>query len=227
MNLKLFVTGTATDIGKTYVTKHLFHFLQQQGWRTTIFKPFQTEVLADGTYPDLESYKRECGLSYERTSFYTFKDPVSPHLAFKREPQQHFDLQAVIDRIQTLDAQFDIVIIEGAGGIAVPIYEGETEFYMTTDLIRETADFVLTILPAQLGAISDAVVHHYFIQSMALPPTLFMLNRYQHRPLEQDNFETIEKLTGQSLEVFPENGTALDFSESFLSKIKGAINDET
>ena len=62
---------------------------------------------------------------------------------------------------------------------------------------------------------------------MTLPPTLFMLNRYQHRPLEQDNLETIEKITGQSLEVFPENGTALDFSESFLSKIKGAVNDET
>ena len=52
-----FITSTNTDVGKTYVTKHLYHALKTRGHRVCIFKPFQTEERQDGTFPDLEVFK--------------------------------------------------------------------------------------------------------------------------------------------------------------------------
>lgn len=56
--MKLFITSTNTDVGKTYVTTHLYHYLTRKGLKVHIIKPFQTEVLPDGKYPDLESYQK-------------------------------------------------------------------------------------------------------------------------------------------------------------------------
>lgn len=64
----------------------------------------------------------------------------------------------MIDKLESLKAQFDMILIEGAGGIAVPIYEYSDHFYMTTDLIKDTSDFIVSVLPSKLGAINDAIV---------------------------------------------------------------------
>ena len=69
--MNIFITSTNTDIGKTYITVNLYHFLKNEGYNVTIFKPFQTEEMPDGTYPDLEMYKTKCGLSYETTSYFS------------------------------------------------------------------------------------------------------------------------------------------------------------
>ena len=58
--MNIFVTGTNTDIGKTYVTKYLYKALRTRGYRVCIFKPFQTEEIGGGRYPDLEINKNEC-----------------------------------------------------------------------------------------------------------------------------------------------------------------------
>ena len=52
----------------------------------------------------------------------------------------------MIDKLESLEAQFDMILIEGAGGIAVPIYEYSDHFYMTTDLIEDTSDFICECL---------------------------------------------------------------------------------
>ncbi|TPA50499.1 dethiobiotin synthase [Staphylococcus pseudintermedius] len=225
--MKLFITSTNTDVGKTYVTTHLYHYLTRKGLKVHIIKPFQTEVLPDGKYPDLESYQKMCGLSYADTSFYMFAAPVSPHLAFKLEPHQQLDRMAIKAWVQTWHAQCDVLLIEGAGGIGVPLYEDETTFYMTADFIRDVADGVISVLPSQLGAISDALVHHHYLTTMQLPKGLYVMNRCTDTPIEQDNHKTIEKITGRHVEVFPEAGTDRDFSETLFDQIKGVITYET
>lgn len=225
--MKLFITSTNTDVGKTYVTTHLYHYLTRHGLKVHIIKPFQTEVLPDGKYPDLERYQQMCGLPYADTSFYTFAAPVSPHLAFKLEPHQHLDRMAMKSWVEAWHARCDVLLIEGAGGIAVPIYEDKDTFYMTADLIRDVADGVISVLPSQLGAISDAIVHHHYLTTMELPPAIFVMNRYMDTPIEQDNHQTIEALTGRRVEIFPEEGTDKDFSEMLFDQIKGVVTHET
>ncbi len=91
------------------------HALKTRGHRVCIFKPFQTEERQDGTFPDLEVFKNECDLSYDITSLYTFKQPVSPHLAFKMTDQIFLNKQRVLDKVKVLDKEFDFILIEGAG----------------------------------------------------------------------------------------------------------------
>jgi len=224
--MKIFITSTNTDIGKTYITIHLYHLLKMEGYNVCIFKPLQTEELDDGTYPDLEIYKRECHLDYQVTSLYKFKDPISPHLAFKRKTDQKFDKTKILSKLNVLEHQFDVILIEGAGGIAVPIHENENSFYMTADLIRDTADMVLSVLPSQLGAISDAIVHQHFLTHMHLPFNILIMNQYTDSSVEQDNKHTIEKLTQKDVYTFSKNANYNDFSKTFITTLKGAINHE-
>ena len=226
--MNIFITSTNTDVGKTYVTVNLYHFLKNEGYNVTIFKPFQTEEMPDGTYPDLEKYKAECGLSYETTSLYKFKDPISPHLAFKRETHQIFDRQVIIDRAEELAARHDIVLIEGAGGIAVPIHNSDKEWYMTADLIKDTgADHIISVVPSKLGAIGDIVVHQRFLESQNLPSNTLIMNRYSNTDVEQDNLLTVKDLLHQNVETFPENGAASEIPKSILDHLKGVKNDES
>ena len=89
--MKLFITSTGTDVGKTYVTLLLYQALTKAGYHVGIFKPFQTEEQANGVYPDLEAYLNVSDLSYDETSMYTFHEAVSPHLGFKLQREQKLD----------------------------------------------------------------------------------------------------------------------------------------
>lgn len=225
--MKIFVTGTNTDIGKTYVITRLWQRLTQLGISTVIFKPFQTEEIAEGVYPDLEAYKTECGLDYQTTGLYKFHAPVSPHLAFKQEPEQQFDLSNVTAKLSDLEAHYDVILIEGAGGIAVPIHIEKGSYFMTTDLIRETADAVLSVVPAQLGAISETIVHQAYLEQHQCPPNLIVMNRYTDTIIERDNLETLQKYLNKRILTFPEQGCAEDFPGHILKIFREAILNET
>lgn len=223
--MNIFITGTNTDIGKAYVTKHLFKLLKDKGYQVCIFKPFQTEEMSGGRYPDLEIFRNECLLDYETTSLYTFRDPVSPHLAFKIEGHQQFERQRLLNKLKDLESQFDIILIEGAGGIAVPIYECDDYFYLTKDLINDTSDLIVSVLPSKLGAINDAVVHQNYIDEIMLPPNILLMNRYTHSSIEQDNRHTIEKVMHKPVYTFSNQATYKDFQEAFIQQIVGGNNE--
>ncbi|CDR66839.1 dethiobiotin synthase [Staphylococcus schweitzeri] len=223
--MRIFITSTNTDVGKTYVTKHLYHALKKLGYRVCIFKPFQTEELQDGTFPDLEVFKNECDLNYDTTSLYTFKQPVSPHLAFKMANKTFLNKQHVLDKINDLDNAFDFILIEGAGGIGVPIYEGTNDFYMTKDLINDCADCVISVLPSKLGAISDAIVHQNYVDQHVSPYNFLIMNRYTDNYIEKDNQITIGKLTNKTVYTFEEHATYENFSEAFLKQLIGVKNE--
>ncbi|EKU48232.1 dethiobiotin synthase [Staphylococcus massiliensis] len=219
--MKIFITSTNTDVGKTYFTVKLFKRLVKEGYHTVIYKPFQTEMLEDGTFPDLEAYRQECQLDYDTTSLYTFKNPVSPHLAFKQEQDQHFNISKVLEKLRQLENAYDIVLIEGAGGIGVPIYEGDQDFYMTADLIDETSDKFISVLPSKLGAINDIYMHQSFINMHHLPQNILVMNRYDGSEVEQDNLSTSQKLVNQDIFTFKTNGTDSDISKPLLQEILG------
>lgn len=225
--MRIFITSTNTDVGKTYVITRLWQRLNQMGVSAVIFKPFQTEELSEGVYPDLEAYRTLCHLDYKTTSLYTFKAPVSPHLAFKQEPHQRFDMDKVMAKLTSLEAQYDIVLIEGAGGVAVPIHVSEERFFMTTDLINATADVVLSVVPAKLGAISDTIVHQSFLKTQQCPSNIIVMNRYQDTSIERDNKTTLESYLKQPILTFPEHGEAEDFPGHILELFKEAMSHET
>ena len=149
-------------------------------------------------------------------------------MAFKREPHQLFDRQLIIDRSEELAARHDIVLIEGAGGIAVPIHNSDKEWYMTADLIKDTgADHIISVVPSKLGAIGDIVVHQHYLESQNLPSNTLIMNRHSNTDVEQDNLLTVKDLLHKNVETFPENGAASEIPKSILDHLKGVKNDES
>lgn len=220
--MKLFITSTGTDVGKTYVTVLLYQALTQAGHHVGIFKPFQTEEQASGVYPDLEAYLNVSGLTYDETSLYTFHEAVSPHLGFKLESEQRLDRNAVINKANALAQKYDVLLIEGAGGLGVPIYEGEHHFYMTEDLIKDTADKVLSVVPSKLGAISDIIMHQYYLEQHQLPENILIMNRFEPDMIAQDNHTTLEHYLNRDIYTLKDNATVSDVPEALIqSLLKG------
>ncbi|MCD8916286.1 dethiobiotin synthase [Staphylococcus simulans] len=223
--MKVFITSTGTDVGKTYVTLLLYRALSAHGYHVGLYKPFQTEEQADGTYPDLEAYRKVSSLDYETTSLYRFHEPVSPHLGFKLEPHQQLNRSAVIEKANQLAAHFDVVLIEGAGGLGVPIHQDQDKFYMTEDLIKDTADKVISVVPSQLGAISDIIMHQYYLTAYHLPENILIMNRFSTSMIAQDNYETLTQYLARPIYTLSEGAEVREVSEALIETImKGEVS---
>jgi len=133
--------------------------------------------------------------------------------------------QDVFDKVSALNEKFDFVLIEGAGGIGVPLYEGKESIYMTKDLINDCADSVISVLPSKLGAISDAIVHQDYMDRHVSPNNFLIMNRYTGSYIEKDNQITIGKLTNKTVYTLNEHARYEDFSEEFLQQLIGAKNE--
>jgi dethiobiotin synthetase len=111
----LIVTGTGTDVGKTVATAALAACARG---RVAVVKPAQTGV-ADGAPGDLAEVTRLAGVrdTYE---FARYPDPLSPHHAALMSNRPALGFAETAQRIDDLAAEFDTVLVEGAGGLLVP-----------------------------------------------------------------------------------------------------------
>jgi dethiobiotin synthetase len=143
-----FVTGTDTGIGKTTVAALLCAALNAMYW-----KPIQTGVHGrDDAASDRLTVMRLAGIPASRTipENFIFKPPVSPHLAAQRAGVR-IDLRATkLPRI-AVDKN---LIVEGAGGVLVPINKKET----MADLMRRLKLPVLLVARTALGTINHTLL---------------------------------------------------------------------
>ena len=111
----LIVTGTGTDVGKTVATAALAACARG---RVAVVKPAQTGV-ADGAPGDLAEITRLAGVrdTYE---FARYPDPLSPHHAALMSNRPALAFAETAQRIDDLDTEYDLVLVEGAGGLLVP-----------------------------------------------------------------------------------------------------------
>jgi dethiobiotin synthetase len=112
----LIVTGTGTDVGKTVATAALAACAK--GRRVAVVKPAQTGF-ADGAAGDLAEVRRLAGVR-DVVEFARYPDPLSPHHAAMVSGRPALDFVSTVQRIDDLDAEFDLVLVEGAGGLLVP-----------------------------------------------------------------------------------------------------------
>ena len=153
MNSDLFVTGTDTNVGKTLLSALLVAALNRNYW-----KPIQTGA-SEGT--DRETVVRFAEISPERAhrESYIFDPPVSPHLAAK-EKCVTIDLA----RIRRPDSS-DPIVIEGAGGVFVPIND---QAFML-DLMRQLGAPVILATRTTLGTINHTLLSVFAILQAKLP----------------------------------------------------------
>jgi len=158
MTKRIFVTATNTDIGKTYTTKLLIKEFAEAGNRVGVIKLIETGVV-DGIYPDgdelltcIKKYNKEfVSLHVEDIVPIAYELPAAPFVASDNTP---LDINKLNSAIAKLEKLCDILIIEGAGGLYVPI-DGNT---MMIDLIKYYKASTLLVTHCSLGCINDTLL---------------------------------------------------------------------
>jgi dethiobiotin synthetase len=196
----IFVTATNTDIGKTFAMKQLIKSLSDEGHRVGVFKPIETGV--EDLPPDaneLFEYAKEFNSDLESLTLedicpYQFTLPAAPYVAKEHEDIEMDIIKMALERVQEC---CDIILMEGAGGIMVPICEG---FFMI-DLIEIFADSVLLVVPSRLGSINDTLLNLEVLGQKKLP-LVWAVNLYEDKssfskitsPFYKDYFKTFYSL---------------------------------
>ncbi|GAB4237851.1 MAG: dethiobiotin synthase [Deltaproteobacteria bacterium] len=155
----VFVTGTGTGVGKTVVCGLLAGFLRGRGMRVAVQKWAETGVRAGGP-SDIEAHRRFLGLpgpvpveDLPDLCPYRFSFPASPHLAAVREGRR-VDPDTIAAAYARLEARYDAVVVEGAGGFLVPL----SEELRTGDLAARIGLPVLVVVANRLGCLNEALL---------------------------------------------------------------------
>ena len=130
----IFVAGTDTGIGKTFITEALAGYLAGKGYKVATQKWVETGVK-------------------KSPAVYSFKLAASPHLAAKAEGKA-IKVKKIKDALKKLGKKFDIVIVEGTGGLLVPL----TEKKLLIDAVKELDLPVLLVSANRLGTINHTLL---------------------------------------------------------------------
>ncbi len=157
----IFITATNTNIGKTFVTKLLIKNLSKKGFRVGVFKPIETGVEdspLDGNelLNEVYQYNEDFIHGICEVVPYQFKLPASPFVAnIADNNNKNIDLNILKNHIKRFENSCDILLIEGAGGLLVPI----TKDFFMIDLIKFfEIDKTLLVTPSKLGSINDTLL---------------------------------------------------------------------
>lgn len=152
----IFVTGIDTDAGKSYATGWLANHIAATGRSVMTQKFVQTGN--EGRSEDIELHRRimhrdMAAEEYALTAPMIFTYPSSPHLAARVDGRE-VDIRAIDDARKTLEERYDTLLVEGAGGMMVPL----TERYLTIDYITDRRLDVALVTNAKLGSISHTLL---------------------------------------------------------------------
>ncbi|HEY9063266.1 MAG TPA: dethiobiotin synthase [Pseudobacteroides sp.] len=192
----LFVIGTGTDVGKTVVCAGLMYLLRSKGYNACYFKPVSSGgANAPSGFASYDvSFVKEASVFDEaddRINPYRYKSPVSPHLASKKEDRP-IEKQIILNRYKELIKDYDYIIVEGCGGLAVPLSD---EGYMQYQLIKELGTGCILVAKTSLGTINHTLLTLAFAKNTGIPVEGIVFSGFQGSLMEQNNIDTISKLT--------------------------------
>lgn len=147
------VSGTGTEIGKTVVTAALVAVARAGGQRVAVVKPIQTGVMA--TEPgDLEEVNR-LGGGVQTVELARFAEPLAPATAARRAGVDGVRPEEVVVAVEKLAGEYDLVLVEGAGGLLVRFDESGSTIADTARLLGAP---VLVVAPASLGTLNSVAL---------------------------------------------------------------------
>lgn len=194
----LFITGTDTGVGKTVVTGGLAAVLRARGVDTGVMKPIQTGAEQKGTRwisPDAEILVQMSGVedADELVCPVRLEAPLAPLIA-ARISGGEVDLNEVMGAFQALRRRHDRLLVEGAGGLAVPIRKG----YLMSDLALEMALPVLIVARPSLGTLNHTFLTVEHARVRGLTVVGIVVNGYPTEPdlAERTNPAALEEITG-------------------------------
>lgn len=201
MSKNLFITGTGTDIGKTYVTGLILKKLREYGKNAAYYKAAMSgnDRGANGSLipGDAVHVKTVSGIGQplEEMCPYVYEAAFSPHLAARLE-NRPLEMDTVLRRFDTVCDKYDFVTVEGSGGILCPLRFDEQRILLE-DIIKARSLSCLLVADAGLGTINSVVLTAEYMKSRNLPLKGIIFNHYEpENILHEDNLLMCEAMTG-------------------------------
>jgi dethiobiotin synthetase len=191
-----FISGIDTGIGKTYTTGYLAKLWNAQGRKTITQKLVQTGNT--DISEDIEQHRQIMGMGWfpedetKLTMPEIFSYPASPHLATKIDGRE-IDFNKIVDATQQLASKYDVVLLEGAGGLMVPL----TTELLTIDYVAEKKFPVILVTSGRLGSINHTILslEALKIRGLELYALAYNLN-------DESQDELISKDTAEYLKAY-------------------------
>ncbi|MSO13771.1 dethiobiotin synthase [Rickettsiales endosymbiont of Trichoplax sp. H2] len=185
---KIFITGTDTNVGKTYYSVKLLREFNAKGFSTIGVKPISTG------YDTKSKINDDAKKLYDASSIkipinevnpFSFKEPISPNIAAKKE-NVDLSVEKIIQELNKLDKyNSDIQIIEGVGGWDVPINSNEN----MSDLVKKLNIPVILVISIKLGCLNHAILTSKAIMNDNVTAIGWIANR-----ISKDEFEINENI---------------------------------
>lgn len=192
----LYILGTGTDVGKTYITALWLKRLREAGHDVAYYKAAVSGAPSI-TESDAGYVKQVAGLSQADDTLlsYVFDEAVSPHLAARHEGK-FIDRTVVNKNFCHVARAHTYTTVEGSGGIICPLHVTDTELYMLEDVVKDLNLPTIVVATAALGTINSTVLTIHYLQSKGIPVKGIIVNHYTGNPMEEDNCVMMERLTG-------------------------------
>ena len=211
MSKNLFITGTGTDVGKTYVTGLIVKKLREGGASSAYYKAAMSgnERRPDGTLIPGDALQvktmSEGEKPIEQMCPYIYETAVSPHLAAKIEGNP-IEMECVLKNFDRVCGTYDYVTVEGSGGIFCPLRFDEQKIQLE-DFIKARSLACLMIADAGLGTINAVVLTAEYMKARKIPVKGIIFNHYEPgNPLHEDNRLMCEAMTGLNVVACVKDG---------------------
>ena len=198
----LFISGIDTDIGKTYATGTIAKALMQQGINVITQKLVQTGVTVNphtgemDIADDIITHRQLMGIPLQpcdldnTTCPYRHEKPASPHLSAKLA-NEVLDPEVITNATRRLQSKYDVVLLEGAGGLLVPI----TEQLLTLDYVAAQGYAVILVTSGRLGSINHTLLSLEAIKSRGLNVHSVIYNH-----IHDNSAQTDEQIAASTIE---------------------------
>jgi len=201
MEKGIFITGTDTGVGKTLVAGGLARVWLKSGKRIGVIKPIESGCVRtdSGLQPHDALFLKEMSYSIDDVDLinpYRLEHPLAPSIAAELEGVE-IDLKK-IDRIyQQLELKYDLMLVEGVGGLLAPLYKT----FNNADLIRLLGIPMIVVARNTLGTINHTLLTVEYAQSNGLTILGIIINTLSRSPdlSTKTNPQVIKKLSGLPL----------------------------
>ncbi|MEO2201986.1 MAG: dethiobiotin synthase, partial [Nitrosopumilus sp.] len=191
----LFITGTDTDVGKTYITAGLAVAIRKTGIDVGVMKPFAAGTAQKKGYnsEDIEILSR-AAMTCDPENLVNpqfFPIPASPYTAWKKLKTKP-KISTILSGFKKLTKLHDMILVEGMGGIMTPILKN----YYVTNLIKEMKIPTIIVTRSKVGTINHTIMTVKMCEKYKIPIKGIIINNFEKGYPVKELKRDLENLTG-------------------------------
>lgn len=191
----LFITGTDTDVGKTYITAGLGVVLRKMEINVGVMKPFAAGIAQKKGYKseDIEIISR-AAMACDPEKLVNpqfFRIPASPYSAWKKLKTKP-KISTILSSFKKLSTLHDMMLVEGMGGIMTPILK---EYYVT-NLIKDMKIPAVIVTRSKIGTVNHTIMTCKMCEKYKIPVKGIIINNFDKGYPIKDLKNDLQNLTG-------------------------------